>query len=166
MVPRRTADSPQASFASFIPLRTNSPPLEEIINGIWRHEKWIWNTGGVGRWAGVRFNAFSGPSPPWGPRILLGWDLINHQDTWNIQASTLEHVQSFSQRQAEKYIPDASKRRPSSCQKKMPIKKLKRGWREGGRDKMSKYPKMLKIGDSSRYYTSVIVLVLHFCGSL
>lgn len=166
MVPRRRADSPQASFASFIPLRTDSLTLEEIINGIWRHEKWIQNTGGVGRRAGVRLDAFSGPSAPWGPRILLGWDLINHQDTWHIQASTLQHVQLFSQRQAEKYIPDASKRWPSPFQKKMPIKKLKKGWREGGRDKMSKCPKMLKIGDSSRYYIGVTVLVLHFCGSL
>lgn len=79
MLPGKRADSPQASFASFTPRGIDSPALAEIINSAWRHEIWIRTAGGVGPRAGVRLDAFSCPSARSDPGILLGWDLINHQ---------------------------------------------------------------------------------------
>lgn len=69
----------KALFASSIPLRIDSPTLEEIINDIWTHEIRIRNAGGVGRWAGVGWDVFSGSSTSWDSMSLWGWDLINHR---------------------------------------------------------------------------------------
>lgn len=143
MLPRIRADSPQTSFASFLPLRIDSPTLEEWINGTWRHEIWIRNAGGVGRWAGVRLDAFSRPSAPWDPRILLGLDLINHQHRHATPTGICPTACSviFLKASAEKYIPVASRSWPSCCQEKMPLMKVKRGM---GGEGATQGPKVLK----------------------
>lgn len=46
--PGRGQNLHKASFASFIPLRTDSPALEKR-SGIQRHTIWVWNAEGVGR---------------------------------------------------------------------------------------------------------------------
>lgn len=46
--PGRGQNLGKASFASFTPLRTNSPTLGKK-NGIGRHKIWVWNAEGLGK---------------------------------------------------------------------------------------------------------------------